>query len=287
VRIGIDGLYSSAYPAHGVQTILDLAGAANLDGSLTTATFGWTTGPCPAAVKIKVFRRALIPVPTGEVFYNAVAERGPYDVPSLGDPPPPFPFPVVVATVTLDPPVAVRRGDLIGITRLTPCGGPYTALPPPGSAPGDAIVFDGDVGSGFVGTLAPRTPALLVSATGPTPVLGLLSDRFAATLTARDPRTQRTASGTPVRLGNGSGYFSLPEITGDSVVPEVTVKMVDATASPALGGTFWFFYAPLTDMEFDLTVVDQFDGSSKTYRSLGTPGGGELCGAADTSAFDP
>jgi hypothetical protein len=88
----------------------------------------------------------------------------------------------------------------------------------------------------------------------------------------------------PNRLRDGAGYFSLPDFTGDPTFPEVMVKMVDASRVPAFGGDFWFFHAPLTDVQYTLTVKDQKTGAVRTYSNTsGNPG--QLCGAADTSAF--
>jgi hypothetical protein len=127
---------------------------------------------------------------------------------------------------------------------------------------------------------------VVIYASGPSPALGLLADRFAVTVSARDPRTSQTTEGVPNGIGNSSGFFALPGFTGDATVPEVTVKMVDATASSELGGGFWFFYAPLTDAELMITVKDQSNGAVRTYQSS-SAGGIQLCGAADTSAFRP
>lgn len=55
---------------------------------------------------------------------------------------------------------------------------------------------------------------------------------------------------------------------------------------PSLGGTFWFFHAPLTDVDYVLTVTDQLKHVTRTYASSRSASG-ELCGAADTSAFLP
>jgi hypothetical protein len=131
-------------------------------------------------------------------------------------------------------------------------------------------------------------PYINLTASGTGPALGLLNDRFLVTLTAMDPRTRATADGVPNLLGVGgrSGYFSLPAFTGDSTFPELTVKMVDASGSPALGGGFWFFHTPLTDVQYMLTVTNRFTGAVKTYsNSSASPG--QLCGGADTSAFPP
>jgi hypothetical protein len=92
-------------------TLIDLSNAANASGNLTNASFTWSATPCPAAAKIKFFR----PTPAGG--FSFLAERGPYNVTSL------------TSFVILSPPVAVEAGDLIGITRLTPCGTPVGQTP--------------------------------------------------------------------------------------------------------------------------------------------------------------
>ena len=62
------------------------------------------------------------------------------------------------------------------------------------------------------------------------------------------------------------------------------IKMVDATGSPALGGDFWFFHAPLTDVQYTITVTDSRFLTVRTYTNTsGSPG--QLCGGVDTSAF--
>jgi hypothetical protein len=99
-----------------------------------------------------------------------------------------------------------------------------------------------------------------------------------------NPRNGAVTFGVPNPLGDSAGYFSLPDFTGDPTFPEIMVKMVDATGSPALGGDFWFFHSPLTDVQYTLTVTDQATLAVRTYTNTsGSPG--QLCGAADTSAF--
>jgi hypothetical protein len=104
-------------------TDVDLVSPAPFAGSLTTATFGWSTPGCVAALKIKFFR------PSGQnlVF---LTERGPFDSSPT--------------TVTLSPDVPIQAGDLIGISHLTNCGNPVGAFP--GAAAG-YIAFGGDVAS--------------------------------------------------------------------------------------------------------------------------------------------
>ena len=289
VSVGYRISYIGNVNPPGVETIVDWTGTANLDGTLTTATFGWSMSPCPAAAKIKLFR------PQGSVGatfpdYLFIAERGPFNV----DQPLQVPSPTVAApaiqTVSLDPPLATRRGDVIAITNLTTCGGPvYHSLPGITGAPPspDSFAVPGDV-SGTIASSQARAMnrGVFVTATGPSPALGLLGNRFAITLAAIDPRSGAAAIGVPTKLEDGAGYFSLPAFTGDSTFPEVTVKMTDATASPALGGHFWFFYAPLTDVGYTLTVKDQVNGTTRTYGSIPSSAG-QLCGGVDTSAFPP
>src|SRR5262249_30227269 len=113
-----------------------------------------------------------------------------------------------------------------------------------------------------------------------------LLDRFDVRLSATDPRSGQQTIGTPVPLGRSAGFFSLPDFTGNPAFPEVLVKMVDATGSPSLGGNFWFFYAPLTDVDYTLTVQDTVTGALRTYHNA-VGDSGQLCGGVDTSAFTP
>ena len=259
-------------PLAGVETYLQTGYGATLDGSVNVATFVWSEAPCPAAVKIKFFR-PLNDRLEGEFIY--LGERGPFDVT------------VTQQSVLLDPAVPLHAGDLIAITNVTSCGGPVTAvqvvhtdvipIPPYYAVPGDIVT-----------NIVPATP---VPTSGPglfvfavDQSMKFLRDRFRITLLATDPRNGAVTVGYPVTLGDSSGYFSLPDFTYDSAFPEVVVKMVDATNVPALGGDFWFFHAPLTDSQYTITLTDQTNGRVRTYtNSSGRPG--QLCGAADTSAF--
>jgi len=77
--------------------------------------------------------------------------------------------------------------------------------------------------------------------------------------------------------GDGFGFFSLPDFTGDPQFPEVAVKMIDARA---VNGKFWFFYTGLTTLDYTMTVTDSVTGAVRTYESAT-----HFCGAADTNAF--
>jgi len=121
--------------AVGEQTFVNLTGPASATGTIATAWLSWSASPCPAAVKIKVFRRKAETL----VF---VAERGPFDV--ITDE---FPF----MAVTLEPPIEVAQGDLIGLSRVSDCFGPliYANLSPGGAhelRPTEGLVrYDGDL----------------------------------------------------------------------------------------------------------------------------------------------
>ena len=105
--------------------------------------------------------------------------------------------------------------------------------------------------------------------------LSLLGGRFVATLTARHPRSGASAAGQAVSLGERSGYFSLPSVTGDAALPEVLLKMVDYRA---VSGRFWLFYTGLTSLDYTISLRDTVTGTVRTYQSPG-----DFCGEADTS----
>jgi hypothetical protein len=281
MTVGASGVYDGNLNPSRVMTVLELS-PADFEGQATSASFGWSASPCPASVKIKFFHTFPFP---NQVGYVLSAERGPFDVTQVVQTSDPS-RPPVTQTVALVPPVSLKAGDLVAVTNLTTCGGPTFAravssvgpLPPP--LPASWIV------PGDTSAISQTTPseAVFVLATGPSPVLALLNGRFAVTLDATNPRNGAVAAGVPNPLGSSAGFFSLPDFTGDPTFPEVTVKMVDATGSPALGGDFWFFHAPLTDVQYTLTVEDRTTGAVKTY-SNGSGSSGQLCGGVDTSAF--
>jgi hypothetical protein len=108
-------------------------------------------------------------------------------------------------------------------------------------------------------------------------VLALLQGRFSITLEARLPGSGRIVRGAVLAVGDGFGFFSLPEVTGDPQIPEVVVKMVDARS---FTGNFWFFHTGLTSLDYTLTVVDSGTGAVRTYDRADA-----FCGAADIHAF--
>ncbi len=257
-----------------IRTYVQLGYGANVNGNATSATFSWSAAPCPAAVKIKFFRPSSA-LPGGVYFF--VNQRGPFDVTQSRQ------------TVQLDPPVELHAGDVIAITNLTACGGPVFAGDPatptnPLPSPGPYFAVDDDVTTTIVPVVFdPNGPAISLLATDSS--LTLLG-RFNLTLLATNPRNGATTVGSPVSLGSDAGYFSLPDFTGRAGFPEVVVKMVDATQSPALGGDFWVFHSPLTDVGYTLIVTDTVKGTSRSYGNAPSAPG-QLCGGVDTSAFLP
>ena len=144
-----------------VQTFVDLYSPATATGSIVTASFMWSAVPCPAAAKLKVFRRR------GETLVF-VAERGPFEPVSNND--------QNVTSVTLDPPVDVQHGDLLGLSRVAKCGGPLIAprLSPGGPhlpLPTEGLArFDGDLTRDVPfssGRIEARDRVLMVYASGP------------------------------------------------------------------------------------------------------------------------
>src|SRR5450755_1030701 len=56
ISVGFGGNSAGPVNPGGVETIIQTALPANIDGVVTSAAFGWSAGPCPAAVEIKFFR---------------------------------------------------------------------------------------------------------------------------------------------------------------------------------------------------------------------------------------
>ena len=111
--------------------------------------------------------------------------------------------------------------------------------------------------------------------------LFLLSGRFRITLSARNPASDTAAAGWAIGMGDRFGAFSLPAFTGDPRLPEVFVKMIDAT-----GGAFLLFHTGLTGLPYTLTVVDTVSGAQQTFvhDPAGSP---RLCGGAELLLFSP
>jgi hypothetical protein len=92
----------------------------------------------------------------------------------------------------------------------------------------------------------------------------LAGGRFELALRYFDPRrgiAPANAAGSALTADAGYFWFSAP----DNV--EVVVKVLDGRA---LNGHFWVFYGGLTDLGFDLEVVDTLTGAKRKFSS--TPG---------------
>jgi photosystem II stability/assembly factor-like uncharacterized protein len=107
--------------------------------------------------------------------------------------------------------------------------------------------------------------------------LCLLGARFRVDLYAIDPNTQARAAVKAFSGGDRYGYFSVPELTGDAELPEVMVKMLDATALPGQG--YWAFSAALTNIRYSVVVADTVTGRLQIYD------GQSFCGVTDAPAF--
>jgi photosystem II stability/assembly factor-like uncharacterized protein len=114
--------------------------------------------------------------------------------------------------------------------------------------------------------------------------LCLIGAKFQLTVTALHPRTGAPIEGRAIEEGDGFGYFSFPDVTGDPNFPEVFVKMLDARgAPPPYGGHAWVFHSSLTDLDYTLTVRETETGRVRTYSAADSAP--LTCGTADTSAF--
>jgi hypothetical protein len=118
-----------------------------------------------------------------------------------------------------------------------------------------------------------------VNAACPAGHLCLLDGRFRLAVFARDQRTGATATGQPVPENDVFGFFSLAALTGDAQIPEVFVKMLDATSLP--GAKYWIFYGGLTDLEYTIVATDTKTGAMKQYTKVA----GSMAGGVDLEAF--
>jgi hypothetical protein len=81
--------------------------------------------------------------------------------------------------------------------------------------------------------------------------------------------------GIPLSGTAETGYFWFFEPSN----VEVAVKVLDGRA---INGRFWVFAGSLTDLAYDLAVFDRATGEQRLYQHAA----GDLCGFADTSAFE-
>ncbi|MGK2856022.1 MAG: FG-GAP-like repeat-containing protein [Thermoanaerobaculia bacterium] len=174
--------------------------------------------------------------------------------------------------VSLSGPTPISGEGVIATVR-------FEVLPSAINAPTKIGIADPKTGAvvnrGFAGIVTLGCPGR--SCPPETSTLCLQDRRFSVDLTAKDPRSGRTAIGVPVPKNKQTGFFSLVDLTGDLDNPEVFVKIL----KPFVGG-YWVFYGGLTDFEYTLTVTDTRTSKSKVFRKPAY----QFCGGNDTSTFD-
>jgi hypothetical protein len=106
--------------------------------------------------------------------------------------------------------------------------------------------------------------------------LCLAASEFSVQVTFQETAGAPASAGQAVQLSGEGGYFWF---FGPNDV-ELSVKILDGRA---INGHVWVFYGSLTNVAFDLTVVDNFSPThaSRTYHNPA----GTLASAADTGAF--
>lgn len=114
--------------------------------------------------------------------------------------------------------------------------------------------------------------AAAAAACAPGPSDLCLDGRFRISLAWKAQGKQ--GAGQAVPLTSDTGYFWFFQQSN----VEVIVKVLDGRA---LNGHFWVFYGALTDVEYELTVVDTQTGKSVTYKNPA----GRMASVADTSAL--
>ena len=108
--------------------------------------------------------------------------------------------------------------------------------------------------------------------------LCLAGNRYAVELFGGRRGEPATTPGTARSLGDRSGYFSLPFVTGDAELPEVVVKILGHGALGLDGSPV--FYTSLTTLPYRLIVTDAQTGATQTYDSNTAH---PLCGAVDVA----
>lgn len=103
--------------------------------------------------------------------------------------------------------------------------------------------------------------------------LCLLNHRYRVSVAWRD-HANRTGKGFAVPRTDQTGTFWF----FDARNIELVVKVLDGTL---VNGKRWVFYGALSDVQYDITVVDTVTGARKVYHN----NSGNLCGKGDTAAF--
>ena len=119
------------------------------------------------------------------------------------------------------------------------------------------------------------SPLPLNGACSPTPTtLCLNNSRFSVAVSWRVPDQGRSGPGIAVPLRDDTGLFWFFD---DSNI-ELVVKVLDGTG---VNGSYWVFYAGLSEVEYTITVIDLENGRVRTYDNQS----GSFASVADTSAF--
>jgi hypothetical protein len=138
------------------NTFVDLSNPATADGNVTVASVGWLgANGCTGAMKVKFLRPAATPSLTT---FTSVGDRGPFAAqPGMN-------------VIPINPPIAVKKGDLIAVTTFQPfldCGSVAAASEPLGIA----MELAGDVANGSFNGRLVRGYLLAVRATDTQEVL--------------------------------------------------------------------------------------------------------------------
>ena len=105
---------------------------------------------------------------------------------------------------------------------------------------------------------------------GPTDLC--LSGRFRVSLSWKTQGSQGMGQAIPLTSDTGYFWFFQPGNV------EVVLKVLDGRG---LNGHFWVFYGALTNVEYEITVVDTQTGATRTYRN--PPG--RMASVGDTEAL--
>ncbi len=164
------------------------------------------------------------------------------------------------------------------------CGGLDASAFPAGAAAGQALSDDGDGGdaggavdAGVAGVAAASPATAEGDAEKARRTCGaglcLLSGRLTVSVHWMNQFTGASGAGKAQALSDASGQFSFTA-PGDV---ELVVKAVQ------FGSRVAFFYAALSNLEYDITVTDTASGKVRTYHNPA----GSYCGGSDLQAFGP
>ena len=104
--------------------------------------------------------------------------------------------------------------------------------------------------------------------------LCLTDNRFSVAVSWLVASQARSGQGTAVPLSSDTGLFWF----FDESDIELVVKVLDGTS---VNGSYWVFYAGLSNVAYTITVTDSKTGRVKSYESQN----GTFASVADTSAF--